>query len=288
MLRGNVLLFILCQEKREKNQNKEMSTTSSIPCYCHGCQAHSNASTNEDGELFCIVCSSPFVEEENQGGEEFFTDATIEAQGELNQQIEFPQNNSSTASEIQHDHSRIIQQVLDNLLGIGTQQQSNFSNEPISIVQRGSDGSRRPVGIMIRSAPLSLDGSNGSFPRGLLGLLGSVGASRINNYPNPDALSNAQFEQFLHHILMNESSHAGAPPADEHIIQQLERHKISCKEEISTFGVCCISQDEFEIGDIVISLPCGHNYKEDPIVHWLKMHSTCPVCRINIKSKANS
>lgn len=262
--------------------------TSAIPCYCHGCHGRSNASTSEDGELFCVVCSSPFVEEENQGGEEFCSTFDSGSSQQIEEQSELPQNNSRTSSEIQHDHSRIIQQVLDNLLGVGAQQQSNFSNDPISIVQRGSDGSRRPVGIMIRSAPVSFDGTTGAFPRGLLGLLGSVGASRINSYQNPDALSNTQFEQFLHHILMNESSHAGAPPADEHTIHQLVRHKIISKEEISSFGECCISQDEFEIGDTVISLPCGHNYKEDPIVHWLKMHSTCPVCRISIHSGGNS
>ena len=39
-----------------------------------------------------------------------------------------------------------------------------------------------------------------------------------------DADPGGQFEQFLHHILMNESSHAGAPPAADHAILALRRH----------------------------------------------------------------
>ena len=38
-----------------------------------------------------------------------------------------------------------------------------------------------------------------------------------------DADPGGQFEQFLHHILMNESSHAGAPPAADQAIAALKR-----------------------------------------------------------------
>jgi hypothetical protein len=66
---------------------------------------------------------------------------------------------------------------------------------------------------------------------------------------------------------MNESYHAGAPPATSDMIDALPRKEIHIEADTVGIGECCISQEAFEIGDIVISLPCGHhnyNYKEEP------------------------
>jgi E3 ubiquitin-protein ligase RNF115/126 len=81
---------------------------------------------------------------------------------------------------------------------------------------------------------------------------------------------------------MNESSHAGAPPASADAIAFLQREMVTAESVERMQGECCISQESFEMGDVVISLNCGHKFKEEPITHWLKMHSTCPVCRITI------
>ena len=32
----------------------------------------------------------------------------------------------------------------------------------------------------------------------------------------------------------------------------------------------------------LIAMPCGHIYHEDCLVPWLKLHGTCPVCRVSI------
>ena len=90
------------------------------------------------------------------------------------------------------------------------------------------------------------------------------------------------FEDLLHHIFMNENSHAGEPPATEKILQSLKRTLVTNETNLFELGECSISQESFEIGDIAISLPCNHCYKEEPIVQWLKMHNTCPVCRISL------
>ena len=85
------------------------------------------------------------------------------------------------------------------------------------------------------------------------------------------------FEDLLHHIMMNETSHAGVPPASDIIIESLLREQVtSDTNQINRLGECCISMEPFEAGDTAISLPCGHSYKQDPIVQWLRMHNTCP------------
>ena len=34
--------------------------------------------------------------------------------------------------------------------------------------------------------------------------------------------------------------------------------------------------------DELVSMPCGHIFHEDCLVPWLRMHGTCPVCRVSI------
>jgi hypothetical protein len=101
-------------------------------------------------------------------------------------------------------------------------------------------------------------------------------------------LETRQFEALLHHILMNEMSHAGAPPASKSVLESLKREIITNDTDTVALGECNITQEPFEVGDTMIELPCGHNYKQDSIVHWLEMHNTCPVCRVEIAGVAES
>jgi E3 ubiquitin-protein ligase RNF115/126 len=82
---------------------------------------------------------------------------------------------------------------------------------------------------------------------------------------------------------MHEQSHAGAPPATEKTIESLKRTVVVADMDRTPLGECCnITHDAYEVGDVVVCLPCGHSYKEDSIIQWLKMHDTCPVCRIRV------
>lgn len=56
-----------------------------------------------------------------------------------------------------------------------------------------------------------------------------------------DADPGGQFEQFLHHILMNESSHAGAPPAADQAILALKRYQSVCSKHPS---ICSASASD--------------------------------------------
>lgn len=260
---------------------------SEISIYCHSCGQNGRARyNNETKEYNCLNCHGSFVEEINQGVEEFLGASTIptELPQELsnilsNSTIEEP--SSSSASAV------IVQNILSRLLGLDTMLDSNSNDNNIRIFQRGGGNDGRPIGVMIRpmGGIQSVRASNrdGDLPLGLLDLMASLGSIRQNSM-NPDALSNTQFEEFLHHILMNENSHAGAPPATEDTLSNLDRLLVDESVNISSLGECCISQENFQVGDIVVTLPCGHRFKEDPITHWLKMHNTCPVCRISINA----
>ena len=101
-----------------------------------------------------------------------------------------------------------------------------------------------------------------------------------------DDMTSSQWEDFLHHLLMHESSRAGAPPAPKQLLENLPRQTVASEADVAALGECCITQEAFEIGEVVVPLRCGHNYKQEPIVHWLAMHNTCPVCRVEVKTES--
>ncbi len=98
-----------------------------------------------------------------------------------------------------------------------------------------------------------------------------------------DDMTSSQWEDFLHQLLMNESSRAGAPPASKHLLDNLPHQTVAGEGDVVALGECCITQEAFEVGEVMVPLRCGHNYKQEPIVQWLAMHNTCPVCRVEVK-----
>ena len=71
-------------------------------------------------------------------------------------------------------------------------------------------------------------------------------------------------------------------------INNLQSFTVDENTNFSTLGDCGITLDPFEIGDDVIALPCGHCYKADAVKGWLKDHTTCPICREQIKSMGDA
>ncbi|RYG94532.1 hypothetical protein EON65_57345, partial [archaeon] len=279
-----------------------MASPINIRIWCHECADESTGHVNSDREILCDTCNSTFVEELDQGIEDFLEvegdeDADLGEDEEFGDQDE--ESNPGTQEDMylssdssvsppaplgsnratNSDAMNSLMQSLENITGAFNTTATNTVNQR---VLRSTDGPR-PVGMIFRQTTVNeTDGSMG-LSQGLLSLLGALASSRQQSTAhNPDALSNASFEQLLHHILMNESSHAGAPPASESLIAQLSRQTVTPDSHVDLKGECSISQETFELGDMVVSLPCGHRYKEDSIVHWLKMHNTCPVCRIEV------
>lgn len=110
--------------------------------------------------------------------------------------------------------------------------------------------------------------------------------------------------------LMEQTQGSNAPPpAEEDVIKGLERFTLKDKERISKAKNtdCPTCTDDFlastgeqesakaqETGEDdkqqeeLMSMPCGHIYHEDCLVPWLRLHGTCPVCRISIAKPSES
>jgi hypothetical protein len=256
-----------------------------VRVWCHSCAKESIGLVDQDsGEYNCDDCRGCFVEEldQDQGLDDFLEDNNShQPSSETSDSLissppiapvitRAPQTSGAPSDLLQS----ILNRILEPAPSLAPIIRSSSSIEDI-----------RPIGILIRQSGL---GEGGDMPLsvsgGLLGLIASLSSMRQQtlNIGTSNMFSNDHFEHILHHILMNESSHAGVPPAAEDLIEKLDRHTMHADSPDQLRGECSISQEVFEAGDVVVSLPCGHRYKEEPIVHWLKMHNTCPVCRIDI------
>ncbi|CDU25419.1 uncharacterized protein SPSC_05312 [Sporisorium scitamineum] len=99
------------------------------------------------------------------------------------------------------------------------------------------------------------------------------------------------------------------PPATEDVIEKLERFTLNDKQRIEKAKNqdCPTCKDDFLPSQVeaseaqkeeeeevkkreedeeqqqdLISMPCGHIFHVDCLVPWLRLHGTCPVCRISI------
>ena len=58
---------------------------------------------------------------------------------------------------------------------------------------------------------------------------------------------------------------------------------ISNNMDLSNNNVCPISLDTFRTGDVLCQIVgCGHTFKYNALMYWLRRHSSCPVCRYNL------
>mmetsp|Transcript_5552 Transcript_5552/g.4992 ORF Transcript_5552/g.4992 Transcript_5552/m.4992 type:complete len:330 (-) Transcript_5552:45-1034(-) len=210
-------------------------------------------------------------------------------------------NNSQPPSSNTRDGAEVLQQILGRILGMGVHIGPSQQTTLLQVVQHASSESGRPVEIVVRQpansediqaissimgrTPNRLDIANRPPTRRQVSPLVEMMESFLGPGRNIVQSENAELEQILHHILMHEQSRAGAPPASEELIRNLNREKYNAYNKQEE---CLISFEPFEQDDVIVTLECGHRYKEEQIIQWLKMHATCPVCRISIATNNTS
>jgi ribosomal protein S27E len=289
------------------------STTGRV--YCHICESEKTAHYNAESDLECIECHSTFVEKTGQSGLSGFLEAGAEgaiasraaAASEAPHASAVERSNTegglaldpimnvmtpsgeradastTTQSPTSPDRDAVIRRILEY------PERRNSSIEELTnqvLGLRGQVNRRRfPAPAATRrvgantAGPLRIAGADPLMA--ILAALGGInpglelgGTRELNGNVPQDALAD-----ILHHILVNETSTPGAPPASEQDIEAITRVEVTPENVEELGGVCHISQEEFEVGGRVCQLQCKHAFVEDSIKQWLRMHNTCPVCR---------
>lgn len=90
------------------------------------------------------------------------------------------------------------------------------------------------------------------------------------------------FGLLLQHMAQNDPNNNNRyvsnvnPPAQRAAIEALPT--VTTEENM----LCIICLEDTEIGSEVKKMPCEHKFHNDCIVPWLKLHSSCPVCRFQM------
>ena len=72
-------------------------------------------------------------------------------------------------------------------------------------------------------------------------------------------------------------------PASEDKIAKLPRDVITSAAQAAREGKCSVCRLEYEKGDTLMTLPCGHKFHEDCVTQWLQNYSKkCPYCKEDV------
>mmetsp|Transcript_43458 Transcript_43458/g.55813 ORF Transcript_43458/g.55813 Transcript_43458/m.55813 type:complete len:295 (+) Transcript_43458:77-961(+) len=77
----------------------------------------------------------------------------------------------------------------------------------------------------------------------------------------------------------------GPPPASASALDALPDVAVT-EEDLKDEGnsTCCVCLEDYELGERVTRLPCGHLLHCECVSGWLKKHCTCPVCRYELRT----
>ncbi|KAI3826579.1 hypothetical protein L1987_00627 [Smallanthus sonchifolius] len=153
------------------------------------------------------------------------------------------------------------------LQGVRSESENNTDME------NGPDGNRRRERVILinpYNQTIIVQGGGGSSGSpSQTHSIGSLG----------DYISGPGLEQLLQHLAENDPNRYGTPPARKEAVDALpdvtiEEHSVQC-------SVCL---DDFEVGTEAKELPCKHRFHSKCILPWLELHSSCPVCRLELPS----
>lgn len=142
-----------------------------------------------------------------------------------------------------------------------TNTNNNNNNNSIFVIDPFNEGA-----LIVRGP--NLNHTNRSNENNLNTTIGSLN----------DFVDGSGFDLLLQHLAqISPNGYASVnPPTKKEAIEAME--SVINDEKLQ----CTICLEDVEIGDIAKEMPCKHKFHGDCIVSWLKLHSSCPVCRFQM------
>ncbi|CAF1114692.1 unnamed protein product [Rotaria sordida] len=111
-----------------------------------------------------------------------------------------------------------------------------------------------------------------------------VGGSQVPlamQHGGGSGLNTLTLDALLTQFLNQMGENNGPAPASESRINSIPTVKITSAQARDSLQ-CAICMEEFKKNDEAKRLPCSHHFHEECILRWLRMHGTCPTCRITL------
>ncbi|KAI7748365.1 hypothetical protein M8C21_021632 [Ambrosia artemisiifolia] len=94
-------------------------------------------------------------------------------------------------------------------------------------------------------------------------------------------VDNMSYEELL--ALEERMGNVNTGLSEEVILKSMKQRKHIAFMAISTQNIepCCICQEDYDTGDNIGTLDCGHDFHTDCIKQWLAQKNTCPICKMS-------
>ena len=210
-------------------------------------------------------------------------------------------NSGSRTNDFWHRIDSRNSQNLNNRNGINNNNNNNnmdfdlfdqfFEDDFFDDFFNDSNEHLSPSPINTNHMQIRINNINNSQNTGHLFLISSSGIQHHEFRNNYLSNFNRQFLNEISRMLSdteNERGQSAHPPANQNAINKLKRFPLAekhCKKNNGKMDLpnCCICQNEIELGNETVLLPCGHMYHWECCLQWLKTKNTCPICRFEIK-----
>eukprot|EP00118_Oscarella_pearsei_P004667 m.20328 g.20328 ORF g.20328 m.20328 type:complete len:297 (+) comp27996_c0_seq2:156-1046(+) len=276
----------------------------SLRFYCHACDSEIRISPMSEEELRCPKCNGEFLEQldDPQSASSPADDDDDPPVPSLPSSPPPPppaqaESHPATASNRRGNNgsenrfTAVITSVLESFTAPWSSSDPRASgSEPqrlnirrTRIRARPSSSGRDGEAPSLLNSILSgiFGSSNQGGPRGLLGSLGNFfvlpGTGNMGDYVTSERGIDDIVTQLLNQL------EGGAPPAKKEAIESIPLIAVP-QSVVDRNGDCVVCQDKFQLHENVCELPvCNHLFHSDCILPWLKLHNTCPVCRVPLE-----
>jgi len=232
----------------------------SVKYWCFNCEKQfSKLKISQDTEVLCPACDCPSEEITSENDPRLFrpfiaqqsSNSTPNSQIPLsNEQAHQHEHEHEHEHHHHHHHNPQMHPAFGAFLG-------GFPRQP------------RNGRVFVPIEVVFLDGDSNLLD----GLFSLFGASRPGS---------RTMDQIIEEFLRNDPNRYGPPPASDTAISNLKKKKFENAQESKACTVC---QDDYNEQDELVEMPCGHEFHDNCVVNWLKLHNTCPVCRKAVESE---
>lgn len=224
--------------------------------WCFNCSKECQINTSIDNDVGCAVCKSTFIEEIT---EENKPQNFVPLRPQINIPMQ-PQVQSTSQLLFLPNTVHCVRMNVNSLMNTNF-----FTNNLQNVFNQ--------INQMFQNNNLFTITTGNFSNNNLLNFL---------NVHNNDQ----QFENLLNFIMLHDPNRYGNPPASQKAINELKRIEIN-EENIDQYKdlTCNVCLSYFELNEKIIQMKCYHEFHEECLLSWLKIHNTCPICRDELESE---